>query len=78
MMGAAAAGKHHSKVRKRRGGGERGGDKQAHIHIMSTVLPSLLMFDYDQNPLTWERQGMNCQYMGTFAKKDGMNQTHAT
>ena len=67
-QGVKAVGKHHSRGRKERGGW-RGRDQKAHIHIMSTVRPSLLMFDDDRNPHTWERQGRNCQYIGILAKK---------
>ena len=56
-QGAAAVGGHHGRVW---GGG------QSRIHpYMSTVRPSLLMFNDYQYFQTWERQGRNCQYIRT-------------
>ena len=66
-QGVKTAGKRHSRGQKG-GRGERGRDQHTHIHIMSTVRLSLLMFDDDWNPHTWEQQGRNCQYIGILNK----------
>jgi len=67
-QGVEAAGKHHSRGRKGRGGG-RGRDQHAHIHIMSTVRPSLLMFDDDRIPCTSHQAGKELPVHGDLCKK---------